>query len=168
MLDTLARHIQRSGQYPPIIVRPLNDHLFQILDGHHRVQALRQLKHTTARCLIWSVDDAQALILLATLNRLSGADNPAKRGQLLAELTQHIPLPDIAPLLPEDRAVAEKLIDLSTSSPRLASPLPPDEQTIAVHFFLKPAERKRLDYTLRSLSPSRSQALMKLVDQHSA
>ncbi|QDU72770.1 ParB-like nuclease domain protein [Mucisphaera calidilacus] len=166
MIDKLARHISKTSHYPPIITRPLTRNTYQILDGHHRRRALQQLNHTHARCLVWDVDDAQALVYLATLNRLSGSDNPTRRGQLLTQLTRHIPLPDITPLLPEDRSAAEHLIQLTTTQPRLQPPTPPEQQTLAVHFFLTPPQRQRLDQTLRSLGGSRSDALMKLVEQH--
>ncbi|MDI6450139.1 ParB/RepB/Spo0J family partition protein [Anaerobaca lacustris] len=71
----LMRHIKRTGYYEPLVVRP-HPHKrgsFQILHGHHRCEALRRLGHETAQAVVWNVDDEQADILLATLNRLAGA-----------------------------------------------------------------------------------------------
>ena len=72
LLDKLARHIERSGDYPAIIVRahPAIADAYEILDGHHRVQALRQLGAAEARCDVWQADDERARLLLLTLNRL--------------------------------------------------------------------------------------------------
>src|SRR5665811_2045067 len=87
-LDVLARNIEREGRYPPLIARP-DPELpgeWQLLDGHQRVEVLRRLGHTEALVFPWECNDENALILLATLNRLEGEDVPAKRSALLTEL----------------------------------------------------------------------------------
>ena len=95
----LVRNIERTGRYEPIIVRirdrnrdtsPLVTHQssiaqrkskddanttqYEIINGHHRVKALRQLGIKTADIVIWDVNDEETDILLTTLNRLSGSD----------------------------------------------------------------------------------------------
>jgi ParB-like chromosome segregation protein Spo0J len=107
----LAAHIKQSGRYPMVIVRPHPDEAdqFQILDGHHRVEVLRDLGHTDIRCDVWAVDDREAKILLATLNRLQGQDSPIRRAQLLHELLGEMSLGDLAGLLPETDKQIEEL-----------------------------------------------------------
>ena len=101
---TLRRNLDRERICPPLIVRPLPDLPggYQVLDGHQRLAVLRELGWPTAPCFCWPCDDASALILLATLNRLHGEDVPAQRASLLQELTDHFPLEELATLLPED------------------------------------------------------------------
>ena len=101
---TLRRNLDRERICPPLIVRPLPDlpDGYQVLDGHQRLAVLRELGWPTAPCFCWPCDDASALILLATLNRLHGEDVPAQRASLLQELTDHFPLEELATLLPED------------------------------------------------------------------
>lgn len=120
-LEKLARNIAREGRYPPLVVRPhpSMEEAYQLLDGHQRLEALRRLGHGEAVCFPWPCDDATALILLATLNRLEGEDVPASRAELLAELSGLLPPEDLAALLPEDgRAIAEtiQLLDLDTET----------------------------------------------------
>lgn len=107
----LAAHIKRTKRYPFIVVRPHPDEpgTFQILDGHHRVEILRELGHTEARCDIWQVDDREAKLLLATLNRLEGQDVPIRRAQLIHELLGEMNLGDLAGLLPETDKQLEEL-----------------------------------------------------------
>jgi ParB-like chromosome segregation protein Spo0J len=107
----LAAHIKQSGRYPMVIVRPHPDEAgqFQILDGHHRVEVLRDLGQTDIRCDVWAVDDREAKILLATLNRLQGQDSPIRRAQLLHELLGEMSLGDLAGLLPETDKQIEEL-----------------------------------------------------------
>lgn len=101
--EKLLVHIQRTGRYPFLIVRPHPEEpgACQVLDGHHRVEILRQLGHAEARCDVWDVNDREAKVLLATLNRLEGQDVPIRRAQLLHELLGEMRLDDLAGLLPE-------------------------------------------------------------------
>jgi hypothetical protein len=74
------------------------------LDGRHRADVLRNLGAESATCVVWDVGDDEAMVLLATLNRLEGADVPARRASLIQELADHRPLAELAELLPETEA----------------------------------------------------------------
>jgi ParB-like chromosome segregation protein Spo0J len=110
----LLAHIKHTGRYPFIVVRPFPDEpgQFEILDGHHRIDILRELGHTEARCDVWNVDDREAKLLLATLNRLEGQDLPIKRAQLIHELLGEMNLGDLSGLLPETDKQIEELESL--------------------------------------------------------
>jgi len=108
----LAANIRASGRYPPLIVRPLDEGLFQILDGHQRADVLRELGETTAVCYVWPASDEEALLLLGTLNRLEGQDIPGRRAVLIAELQAHETLAELARLLPETEAELEATLEL--------------------------------------------------------
>jgi ParB-like chromosome segregation protein Spo0J len=112
--EKLAAHIRSSGRYPHLIVRPHPSEAgrYQVLDGHHRLLVLRDLGHTEARCDIWDVNDREAKLLLATLNRLEGQDLPIRRAQLLHELLAEMNLSDLAGLLPESEKQLEELHSL--------------------------------------------------------
>jgi ParB-like chromosome segregation protein Spo0J len=115
-LAKLKSNIEREGRCPPVVVRPhplIREH-FELLDGHQRVRVLRSLGHADALCYVWPCDDATALVLLATLNRLEGEDVPARRAALLAELTALISVEDLALLLPEDAAQINDTLSLVT------------------------------------------------------
>jgi ParB-like chromosome segregation protein Spo0J len=107
----LKAHIKRTGRYPFLVVRlhPEESGKYQVLDGHHRVAILRELGHAEARCDVWNVDDREAKLLLATLNRLQGQDLPIRRAHLLHELLGEMSLDDLAGLLPETDKQIEEL-----------------------------------------------------------
>ena len=109
--EKLRAHIRRTGRYPFLVVRPHPDEPdhFQVLDGHHRAEVLRELGHTEARCDVWDVDDREAKLLLATLNRLEGQDSPIRRAELLHELLGELSLGDLAGLVPETDKQIEEL-----------------------------------------------------------
>ena len=112
--EKLKAHIRRTGRYPFVVVRPHPEEpgRFEILDGHHRVEILREIGHQEARCDVWNVDDREAKLLLATLNRLEGQDSPIRRAQLIHELLGEMSLPDLAGLLPETDKQLEELESL--------------------------------------------------------
>ena len=109
--EKLRAHLRRTGRYPHLVVRPHPEQegRFEILDGHHRLDILRELGHAEVRCDVWDVDDREAKLLLATLNRLEGADLPIRRAQLVHELLGEMNLDDLAGLLPENGRQLEEL-----------------------------------------------------------
>jgi ParB-like chromosome segregation protein Spo0J len=109
--EKLKAHIRRTGRYPFLVVRPHPEEPghYQVLDGHHRVEILRELGHQEARCDVWQVDDREAKLLLATLNRLQGQDVPIRRAELLHELLGEMSIDDLAGLLPETDKQLEEL-----------------------------------------------------------
>lgn len=85
--EKVKANIKRSGKYPALIVRPKKDSdRYEIIDGWHRNQILKELGYEEAKCEIWDVDDTQVKLLLATLNRLKGTDDTKKRAKLLTDL----------------------------------------------------------------------------------
>lgn len=166
LLRTLSLHIERTGRYPPIIVRPhpqQTDH-YEILDGHHRVQVLQQLGHMEVDCRIWDVADDEATLLLLTLNRLEGSDDPQKRGALLQQLHSTLDLPEIAELVPEDCSTIERLLALNRPAPNPAAPVNTDDMPQAVTFFLTEPQKRALDQRLRCINTNRSRALVQLLE----
>lgn len=113
-LEKLAENIRREADYPPLVVRPHPDEdgAYQLLDGHQRAEILRRLGHDEALCYVWPCDDRTALVLLATLNRLEGQDDPLKRAELLRELSALASPEELAELLPESAELIRQSLDL--------------------------------------------------------
>lgn len=113
-LETLARNIEHVGGYTPLVVRPHPQHTgeYQLLDGEQRTEALPRLGYDSALCYVWECDDNTALLLLAALNRLRGEDVPARRAELLHELSALMPVEELALLLPEDAGEIEVLLGM--------------------------------------------------------
>ena len=110
----LKAHIKRTGRYPFLVVRPHPKETgkYQVLDGHHRIGILKELGHEQARCDVWEVDDREAKLLLATLNRLEGQDQPVRRAQLIHDLLGELSVDDLAGLIPEGERQIEDLHSL--------------------------------------------------------
>jgi ParB-like chromosome segregation protein Spo0J len=169
----LVRHIERSGRYEPLIVRPCSPQRpqstqrknklknsansaysavkgsFQIINGHHRFEALKLLGYETCDCVVWDVDDDEANLLLATLNRLCGQDVLEKKTALLDKLNFKLKVAELARLLPQTKTQIQRLIDLHKDGLKLKL-AQPDEQSIAYPFvfFLNAKQKQIVDKAL--------------------
>jgi hypothetical protein len=192
LLEKLKRHIQRTGLYEPLVVRPVQcgtqnaecganrngtdgraavfstspaeadlrhselrtpHWRYQILNGHHRARVLRELGHTHARCDVWEVGDDDARLLLATLNRLEGRDDPSARARLVARLAESRPAGELAHLLPEPADAVERLLRLAEPPP---APLAPESLAPLARpmtFFLSEEQHNLVSEALRACGP---------------
>jgi len=107
----LVRHIERTGRYEPLVVRrhPGQEGYYQVINGHHRCAALRELGHELAECVVWDVDDEETDILLSTLNRLGGSDVVEKRVRILKRLSERLGSGELSKLLPQTKGQIERL-----------------------------------------------------------
>jgi len=148
----LIRNIERTSRYEPLVVRPHpgRDGFFQVINGHHRLQALKKLGHKTADAIIWDIDDQQAQILLATLNRLSGNDVLEKKLMLLKKLSERFKSGELAKLLPQTASQIARLTNLklpmgpAADGPAFAVPIVffvSDEQQQIIEQALSAAEQ---------------------------
>lgn len=117
--NKLARHIERTGQYEPIVVRPHPQKAgaYQILNGVHRVRALKRTGQSRADCVVFDADDTQALVYLVSLNQLTGRSNVKNKSRLMAELCKHCDSKQLAQLLPDSKTAIDKLNALANHEP---------------------------------------------------
>jgi ParB/RepB/Spo0J family partition protein len=108
----LVRNIERTGRYEPLIVRPKDDG-FQIINGHNRLRALRELGYKTIDAIVWDIGDQETDILLATLNRLGGSNVLAKKLTLLKRLNARATARDLAKRLPHSAGQIERFAQMS-------------------------------------------------------
>ena len=138
----LVRNIERTGRYEPLIVRPCPDKAdrFQIINGYHRCHALTKLGYKTADCIVWDIDDKQTYILLATLNRLGGSDELAKKLKLLKRLNEKLATGELAKLLPQTKKQIERLTNLR--KPDAPTKINANSFAIPVVFFLNDKQQR--------------------------
>lgn len=175
----LTRHIKSIGRYEPLIVRPhpRERGRFQVINGHHRLRVLQAIGHERAQCFVWGIDDDQARLYLATLNRLSGTDVPERRSMLIAGLLKSFDPTDLSELLPDERKQIEaikaladaEITDLETLCPTgAAKPC----AIIVLDFMLTARDAKIINRALDSIiengrrTLTRSQAPAKIARLH--
>lgn len=136
--------IAANGFLAPILVRELND-TFQIIDGEHRLKALKAIKERnlegkrnvpdlvkngTIPAIVIDVDDANAKKLTIIMNETRGRADFAKLGALLAEIK--IELPDeIGIGMPYTETQLNELMEMSAFNWE-ALDLPPVEQEFEI------------------------------------
>lgn len=167
----LRRHIERTGRYEPLTVRPhpSEEGKFQVINGHNRLRVLRALNHKTVHCVVWNIDDNQTRLYLATLNRLSGSDVPERRATLLENLFGAFDNDELSLLLPESaeqiaalRQLSHLELDEFTKQDSVEEKL---QVPVILTFMLAEAEAKEVNLALDLIlntgkgKLSRSQAL---------
>jgi len=163
----LTRHLQLTGQYEPLVVRrhPSTPGLYQILNGRHRLRALKQLGHRRADCVIFDADDEKARLYLLSLNQLTGRDNVYKKAKLLEHLCQSHSSRDLAKWIPDSKTAIEKLNALSQNQPlpKTRRDKPP---LIPMTFFMNPSQHEVIAAAFEKAKdisgPQRSEALVHL------
>ncbi len=68
-MEELVRSIQASGLVTPVIVRPLGNG-YELIDGHRRVFAFRQLGISDIKAIVYNSTDKEAQIMSITGNLL--------------------------------------------------------------------------------------------------
>jgi ParB-like chromosome segregation protein Spo0J len=164
VMAKLRRHIARTGRYEPLVVRPhpAVAGSFELINGHHRAEILRSLEHTQAACVVWSLDDAETLLLLATVNRLGGEDAPGKRLELLESLAaaSDASAEALGELLPESAESLRQLL-AKTQLPDVPAAAPVvGDMPEAFTVFLAAAEKARLVKALKATAKETRAALM--------
>ncbi len=161
MLRKLRLHIERTGRYEPLTVRPHPslEGRFEVLNGHNRLRVLRAIGHELARCVVWDVDDDQAGLYLATLNRLAGSDVPERRAALLESLLGSFDIAELSALLPDDRGQPEELERMSRLEPEdlLGAGAPTSDEAavpVILDFVLDEGQAKEVNLALDMIRAS--------------
>jgi len=159
--NKLVANIERTGLYEPIVVRPhpKKKDCFEIINGHHRVKALEELGKRKADCVVWDVDDEQAAILLTTLNRLAGSDEPGKKVELLKELSKKFSSIELAKLLPQTKKQIEQLASLKLNDIKIKTSI--ESFAIPLVFFVSKEQKEIIEKAI-----SKAPCFMPVVNPH--
>jgi len=85
----LLASLAESGQQTPIVVVVSQDNSqrYLVIDGYKRIAALEQLGRDTAEATVWTMSEAEALVLSRSL-RFSPQESALEQGWLLVEMEQ--------------------------------------------------------------------------------
>ncbi len=121
-MDDATRHrlmasIQRFGLVVPLVVIPNHqrhegDATYQVIGGNQRLGALKECGDQLVPCVVVEFDDAEAMLLSQSLNRIAGVDDLGLRAELLRQVLGQIPEADVLALLPETSQSLQALASL--------------------------------------------------------
>lgn len=100
-LTRLRESISRYGLVEPLIVRKLEESVYEVLSGNQRLKVLQEIGIETVPCVIVDLDDARAMLLAQALNGLRGEDDLALKGALLKQVLSNVSEDEVLSLLPE-------------------------------------------------------------------
>jgi hypothetical protein len=109
--------LDSAGHIPPIVVRPHPDagsgFKWQIIDGYHRWDILRQEGVAKIDAYILDVDTKTAMILTDTLNYLRGSPDPDLHAKYYESLLneQQMPIAEAAEFLPVSESEIQAVVD---------------------------------------------------------
>lgn len=88
-LEELKESLRQDGQWDAILVRPVGDK-FELIAGHRRVQAAKELEWTEIEANIKSVDDTEALFLALKTNLVREGMSEREQGKVLSDVKQQL------------------------------------------------------------------------------
>ena len=86
-LDELKESLKEDGQWDPILVRPVGDK-FELIAGHRRVQAAKELGWIDIDANIKQISDVDALFLALKTNLIREGMSEREQGKVLHQITQ--------------------------------------------------------------------------------
>ncbi len=101
MMERLRESISRYGLVEHLVVRPLDDSLYEVLSGNQRLRVLQGMDLKSVPCVVVELNDTKAMLLAQALNGLRGEDDLALKGALLKEILSSVSEDEVLSLLPE-------------------------------------------------------------------
>jgi ParB family chromosome partitioning protein len=86
-LTELKDSLKDDGQWDAILVRPKGD-MFEVISGHRRVQAAKEIGWTEIEANIKDVNDTEALFLALKTNLIREGMSEREQGKVLHQITQ--------------------------------------------------------------------------------
>ncbi|MCL6449509.1 MAG: ParB/RepB/Spo0J family partition protein [Armatimonadetes bacterium] len=87
-LAELVASIKATGLLEPLLVRPV-DRGYQVLSGHYRLRAVRQLKWSEVPCRVYPCDERTAKLLYCTANLTTRTLSALEEAWLLKDLVEN-------------------------------------------------------------------------------
>jgi len=112
-----------------------------------KLQALRELGYKIAEVMVWDIDDREADMLLASINRLRGSDVLDKKLTVLNRLNRRMRSTEMTKVLPFSRTQIERLAEIGT---RRLPPIKPARAKFAdpLVFFVDSGQKKIIENAL--------------------
>jgi ParB family chromosome partitioning protein len=85
-IEELKSSMEIHGQLVPIVVRPLSNNTYELIDGLHRLEAAKKLNWKSIEAIVVGLSDADALIYSITHNIIRLQMDPLDEAQAIYKL----------------------------------------------------------------------------------
>ena len=82
-MGELKASIEKNGFNIPVLVKPLPTGEYELIDGEHRIQIMKELGHDKIPAVVTDADDKKATMLNILANTARGDQNPMDVGEAL-------------------------------------------------------------------------------------
>lgn len=101
MLEQLKNNMKRNGQVENLLIRELDTGFFEVVNGNHRLQVMKELKMKKAWVFNFGkITLAQAKLIAVETNETKFEADQAKLAALIQELKLDFPVEDLSASLP--------------------------------------------------------------------
>lgn len=101
LLEKLMENIKRNGQIENILVRELDTGFFEVVNGNHRIDALKKLEMKEVVCFnLGPITERQASRIAIETNETRFQTNNASLAGLIKEIADEVDLGDLSTTLP--------------------------------------------------------------------
>lgn len=101
LMDKLVENIRRNGQIENIIIRDMADGSFEIINGNHRLDAMRALEFESVYCYnLGDISDAQAKRIAIETNETKFFTDQSRLEEIILEIIEEDGLDDFSLSMP--------------------------------------------------------------------
>lgn len=116
--EKLKANIKRNGQIENLIVRDLGDGVFEVVNGNHRLDALRDLGITSAVCYnLGAISEAMAMRIAVETNETRFKSNNIKMAELLKELLTEFDADELSETIPISQERINEMVSSLSFNP---------------------------------------------------
>ena len=101
MEETLVNNLRRNGQVINLLVRELDDGTYEVVNGNHRLRALREINAASALCFdLGKITTPEAKRIAVETNEVVFTANQERLTKVLTEIVDRFGIKDIASTTP--------------------------------------------------------------------
>lgn len=115
MTAKLVANMTRNGQVENLLVRKLKDGKYEVVNGNHRMDALKQIGCTKAVCYdLGTISDEEAYRISIETNETKFAVDQVQLAKLIGDITKAIPVEDLVATFPYNADEIENYLKMNT------------------------------------------------------
>ena len=115
MAFKLVANMKRNGQIENLLVRKLKGGKYEVVNGNHRMDALKQIGCTRAVCYdLGDIDDQEAYRISIETNETKFAVDQVQLAKLIADITKAVPVEELLASFPYNQEEIDNYLKMNT------------------------------------------------------